>query len=170
MQPHLRRRTLLGLSVWAVTVPTIAGCTSTPQPSPQPTAPTESPAIPDDSAVRDGAARGEAELISRYSATMTAHPALAGALAPIADQHRQHRQALLGDTAVEDGDTGAVETISPDPAVALTDLIAAERAAAEARTADCDRAQQVDVIRLLALIAASEASHAEALSTSDSTP
>lgn len=170
MRPHLHRRSLLGLAAAAVAVPIVAGCTSTPDPLPPPPAPTDTPDTSDDSAVRDAAAMAEATLIARYAATIDAHPGLAGVLTPIADQHHAHRRALLGNNAAGDDDGSVIGPISPDPTAAIADLVSAERAAAEARTGDCDQAQQVDVIRLLALIAASEASHAEALSTNDSAP
>ena len=55
--------------------------------------------------------------------------------------------------------------LTPKTETELAEIIAAERSAADARTTACGMATSVELARLLALIAASEASHAEALST-----
>ena len=167
----MRRRTLLGLgglSLVGVAAVPLSGCTSGTNPSPTDTStagPTDpvDPTADVDIALREGVAREEGDLIARYEATITAHPALADRLRPLAAQHREHRAALRGDAADTDDQTISPPAVSADAATALADLAAQERAAADSRTTACVDASGHTTARLLALIAASEASHAEAL-------
>lgn len=170
MRAQLPRRTLLGLAVAAVAVPVTAACTSSSDPGPDPDEPTNAPtdgsgdeAEAVDAGLRVGAAEAERQLIARYDATIARHPALGAALTPLVEQHREHRSALDPRAAPETGTATESATIPADPSTAVAELIAAERVAAEARTGDCEQARSVDLARLLALVAASEASHAEAL-------
>lgn len=164
----MRRRTLLrwaGLGLVGFAAVPLAGCTQGPTPAPTgsgSSGPTDdsSPSAADN-ALRERVAAEESALLSRYEATMAAHPALAAQLRPLAEQHRDHHRAMLGSDGATP--TDAPPAIPADPAAAVADLAAAERSAAEARTSACLEAQVTDTARLLALIAASEASHAEAL-------
>ena len=168
MQARMRRRTLLGLAVAAAVVPVTTACTPSADPGPDPSTPTGVPtddAASRDNAVRSSAAAAETELIARYVATIAAHATLASSLAPLADQHREHLAALGPDAMNDDPGPLVTPMISPDPVAALAEIIAAERAAADARTTECEQSVSVELTRLLATIAASEASHAEALST-----
>jgi hypothetical protein len=114
--------------------------------------------------LRATTAAAENELIALYEATIAAHASLAASLAPLAEQHREHRAALEPGIEPDPGVLPTAPVISADPGTAVTEIIAAERSAADARTVDCEQARADDLARLLALIAASEASHAEALS------
>lgn len=167
---RLSRRALLGLT--AASIPVLAACTAdddtspTPQPSPSPS--TDTAAAID--ALRRQVADQEQALLTRYDATITAHPTLAATLGVIGDQHREHRRALIPEaegSAADPQSPTSPPLIPEDPAAALAELIAAERAAADERTVACEEAEGADLARLLALIAASEAGHAEALATSD---
>lgn len=173
MPARMRRRTLLGLAVAAAAVPVTTGCTSSADsdadPSPSTDESTDDSQASIDTSLRIGAVAAETELIDRYDATIAAHPALAAGLTPLADQHREHRVALQSQPAPNSQTSPAGVNVSSDPAIAVNDIIAAERTAADARTLDCERAESVELTRLLALIAASEASHAEALSSTNET-
>ncbi len=169
MQARMRRRTLLGFAIVAAVVPASIGCTpdADPGPDPAPTTdgPTDDSTASADAALRAAAAAAENELIALYEATITAHAGLAASLAPLAEQHREHRAALEAGIAPATGNPPNVPTVSADPGTAVAEIITAERRAADARTVDCEQAGAEDLARLLALIAASEASHSEALST-----
>lgn len=173
MPARMRRRTLLGLAVAAAAVPVTAGCTSSTDPDPNPSPSTDESTNDSEASIdtflRVGAAEAETELIDRYTATIAAHPTLAAALTPLADQHREHRVALQSQPAPDSQTSPAGVNVASDPAIAVNDIIAAERAAADARTLDCEQAESVELTRLLALVAASEASHAEALSSASET-
>ena len=85
-------------------------------------------------------------------------PAAATLLATIRDQHAQHRDAL-GGTASEPARVPAPAS----PAAAIASLVAAERTASRDRIRSCVAADSPESARLLAFIAASEASHVPAL-------
>lgn len=163
---RVRRRTFLGLAA-AAAFPLTAACTSesetdpTIPPTPGPTESTSPQA--DDAPLRAQVSQEENDLVARYEATIAAHPGLASVLAPITEQHRAHLAAVL-DASSEAPTTGPTPAVPADPNAALTEIISAERAAADARTTACGSAGSAELARLLALIAASEASHAEALS------
>lgn len=151
------RRALFGWGA-ALAVGGLAACTST-SPEPAPTTsgePTQAPSDPDADLLA-AAARDEVGLIAAYDAAIAAG---GGALLElIRDQHREHLAALGVDPGPA---TGA--PASPSRA----DLAALERAAGDARAVDAATAQAPESIRVLALIRASEASHAAALNGSES--
>lgn len=158
---EVSRRAVLSL---ATAVPLLAACTAggdtspTTSPPPSPT-PTEGP-VDDGLLLR--VVDAETVLLARYGATIAAHPSLSTSLTVISEQHREHLRALA---PTEESPPDAFGPVPQDPAAAVAELIAAERAAAEERTTACEEAADIDLARLLALIAASEAGHAEALST-----
>ncbi len=169
----MHRRTLLGLvgaSIGAGAI--VAGCTSDTDSDGQPTqtaqpTPTEDP----DNPIRASVRAQELALISLYDQAIGLYPQLATQLRTLADQHRQHHDALaladaLPDDAADPDATAPVGAVSlpvNDVPGALAALATAERAAADQRTDACVAAQSTTLVRLLALIAASEASHGEAL-------
>lgn len=183
----MHRRTLLGLvgaSIGAGVV--VAGCTSTPDPDGQPTHTSQPTSTEDlDNSLRRTVRAQELALISVYDQAISLYPQLTASLRPLADQHRQHHDALAAPSATSDeaADLNATEDLdqseseeteptTPGDATglptndgpgALAALAAAERVAADQRTDSCVAAQLPTLARLLALIAASEASHAEAL-------
>jgi hypothetical protein len=139
----------------ALPVATAAGCSSEAAP-PVPPSPS---GVDEDATVVD-----EQALIGRYEATAAAHPALAEALAPLADQHRAHLAALGSPDA-----PGRPPTEVPAlPSAALAALVQAERSASRQRIDACVAAESGDRARLLAFIAASEAGHVAALTRIDS--
>lgn len=155
------RRAFLSL---ATAVPLVAACTAGEDTSPT-TPPPPTPTPTEDSANEDlrlRVAEAETLLIARYDATIAAHPSLTASLTLISEQHREHLQALAPIDVPTPGDVGP---IPDDSAAAVAELITAERAAADERTTACAEATEFELARLLALIAASEAGHAEALST-----
>lgn len=113
-----------------------------------------------DDAVRQSVADSEQFIISRYDATIAAFPALADKLQPLRDQHAEHLAALGSDPAKPDEPAPAVAKTATAAVQALT---AAERKAAQDRTASCGQATGGDLIWNLALIASSEAQHAAQL-------
>jgi hypothetical protein len=148
------RRALLGGSA-VVTAAVLVGCSSEPEPKPS-DSPTPEPDA--DAQVRARVASDEIAIIALYDAVMAAHPDLSPELMPLRDEHAEHRDAV--------GDASA--TTSPTPAVgtrpqAIAALIEAEQRAVAERTTACEAAAGTDVARLVALIAASEAGHAEYL-------
>ena len=162
MPLRLRRRSVLGLAA-AAAIP-LAGCTTESEPgptiSPSPTEPDPSA----DVALQELVVAQESNLLAQYAATIAAHPALATSLAPLAQQHQDHLDALQPAQPSADGNR-TPSNIPTDPTAAIAQLAAAERAAADERTSACEQAIAMDLTRLLALIAASEASHAEALTS-----
>jgi hypothetical protein len=150
----LSRRALLSGSALAGAVLLVGACTSAPSP-----APTVSPDPgPDpDEQVRAGVAADEAQLLALYDAVIAAHPALAASLTAIRAEHAEHAAAM-----------GVSATPPAPPAVgsraeAVAALIAAEQQAIAQRTVACEASAEGDLARLTALIAASEAGHAEFL-------
>lgn len=118
-----------------------------------------SSAAPDpDAEVVAATTADEATLIALYDAAIAANPGQAGPLGVIRDQHAQHLQAL-GTTGAQTASSAASASVAPG----IPALIAAEQAAAESRTQACGTASDTDLARLLALIAASEAGHAQSL-------
>lgn len=94
-------------------------------------------------------------LIAQYDAAIAAFPALGTTLRPIRDQHAGHL-AALGSPA---GTAGAPAPAPASSQAALAGLSAAEKAAAAMRLSDCLSTSEPALVRILALIAASEASH-----------
>lgn len=99
----------------------------------------------------------EADLIAQYESVIAAFPQLAQSLQPICEQHRAHLTALGGSepASASAGPATAARSVQ----AALTQLAEAEKAAAQQRLQDCIAATGEPVIRTLASIAASEASH-----------
>lgn len=158
------RRAFLGLAV--ASVPIISACTADEETSPTtPPAPAPTTEAAQD-ALRSRVVAQETNLLARYDATVQAHPGLAPILTVIADQHREHRLALVSGEPPPSPES-TPPPVPSDPSAAVTELIAAERTAADERTGACEEAADVELARLLALIAASEAGHAEALATTD---
>ena len=104
------------------------------------------------------AAGAEQSLIAQYQAFITAFPELAADLTPLLDQHADHAKAI----GVKASATAA-PVAAADARTAIAVLAEAERAAAKARRATCVAATSPELARILALIAASEASHVPAL-------
>lgn len=150
----LTRRALLGGSA-ALAAGVLAACTSDPVPAPSDS---PSPAADADAQVRVTVADGEAQLIALYDAVIAAHPGLAPDLEPLRAEHLAHADAVAA----------APSPAGPAPAVgsrpqALAALIEAEQQAVAQRTGACEASTASDLARTLALIAASEAGHAEFL-------
>jgi hypothetical protein len=150
----LTRRTVLGGSA-VLGLALLTGCTSEPEP-----APSDTPApVPDaDAQVRDTVAAEEAALIALYDAAIAAHPGLAGDLTPLRDQHVAHAEAM--GSAPQSGQAVGGVGSRPQALAALKD---AEQRAIAQRTSACEAATGIDTARTIALIAASEAGHAEYL-------
>jgi hypothetical protein len=148
------RRAVLGASA-ALMAGILAACSSDPQPGP-----TDSQtAAPDvDDQVRASVLEDEATLITLYDAVIAAHPSLAEGLTPLREQHVAHAAAMSGASLPPE----AAPVVGSQPQ-ALAALIEAEKQAIGQRTAACEAAAGEDLARTLALIAASEAGHAEFL-------
>ncbi len=155
----------------AATVAT-AGCTSTgPRP---PAVPSEPPTVEDpDAGIRAQVGRSERELIEAYALAVAAVPALRTALAPLAAHHGAHLLRVTGEAPPSEpaeappadarptGAAGGAAPVDPPIEEVLAGLMAAEQRALAQRGASCDRAVDPDLARDLALIAASEAQHAD---------
>jgi hypothetical protein len=172
----VHRRTLLALLGTSIGAGAgLAGCTS----SQEPLIPTTGPPQPDPTEDADASLRAvvradERALIGLYAQAIAAYPQLTDRLRPLVEQHQQHFDALNGDDGSFDeespdnpGQSDGTDPSAPlptnDVVMALATLSNAERAAADQRTESCVFAQSTQLTRLLALIAASEASHAQAL-------
>lgn len=138
-----------------MTAAVLAGCSSEPEPTPSDS---PSPETDADAQVRAIVTADETSIISLYDAVIAAHPDLSGDLSPLRDEHVAHREAM-GDPSSSTPPAPAVGT----RAQAITALVEAERQAVAQRTTACETATGTDVTRLVALIAASEAGHAEYL-------
>jgi hypothetical protein len=133
----------------------LGACTSDrirrePQPQPSP-----------DELLKRAVAADEARLLDMYAAAALAHPDLAEPLAPFVRRHGEHREAVGGRLRATPtpSATKANTLVAENPAAAVAELAEAEATAAEARRADCLRAQNGELARLLASIAACEALH-----------
>jgi hypothetical protein len=124
------------------------------------------------------AARVAAEvraLSALYAAAVARHPALRASLAPYAAEHAAHLRALAplapprpssspsSSSASSPASPSAAPSVPATPAATRAALVAAERAAARRRRAQC-RTAGGELARLLASIAAAEAVHAALLS------
>lgn len=156
MQPVSRRAILAAGATLAA-----AACSPGTDAAPSPSGSTPEAAPPDpDLGLRSEVAAREWALVALYDAALAApgapDPSL---LSLLRDQHREHAGAL--------GSSGPEDTASPTPTATGVDvrarLIEAEQQAAGARSDACQAARDPDLVRLLALIAASEAGHAESL-------
>jgi hypothetical protein len=124
---------------------------------------------PDVAILRD-AIDGETFMISRYSAVLTAVPALAGSLRPLLEQHHEHlarlRARLIEPRASSQPEPTPPAAATPagpqapgTPAAAQDYLRLAERTAASTLLGQITAAPPA-LAQLLASIAASEATHA----------
>lgn len=145
----------------------LVGCTSVPEPAPTGS---EAPAPePDaDAQVRLDVAAGEAAIIGLYDAVLAAYPGLADDLAPLREEHLAHAAAMgdpiapsPGSTDAGPADVGPTDVGSQPQALAA--LIDAEQKAVAQRTSACETSSEEQLARTIALIAASEAGHAEFL-------
>lgn len=159
MRAALTRRALLAGSVVLGASWGVAACTSDPPPEPD-TSSTDGAAPDADAGIRATVAGDEAELIARYEATIAAHPELADTLTPLRDEHLAHAEAM-GSNRPEAG--GFAEPVPATRGQALAALIEAEQQAVALRTSACEASIDTDLARITALIAASEAGHAEFL-------
>ena len=150
----LTRRALLGGSA-ALAAGVLAACTSDPTPAPSDS---PSPTADVDAQVRVSVADGEAQLIALYDAVLAAHPGLAADLEPLRAEHIAHADAV----AATPTPAGPAPTVGSRPQ-ALAALIEAEQQAVAQRTGACEASTAADLARTVALIAASEAGHAEFL-------
>lgn len=98
-------------------------------------------------------------LLALYAAVRRTYPSLDEVLAEIEDQHRAHLAALGGSAS----EVSLEVTVAATSAGALEQCIIAERRAADAHQAACLQSVDPNEARLLAIIAASEASHVPAL-------
>lgn len=152
-----RRGVLAGFGLAPIAL--VSGCGSQ-QAAPEP-----------DQATREQAAAGESELIRQYDAVLAAYPDLSAQLGPFRAQHLKHFEAFGGDparlaaAAGGPGESGASPVAEASTAAALSQLAAAERAAARARTESCGQAVDHVLAATLALVAASEAQHAAVLAS-----
>lgn len=167
MPLRLRRRSVLGMAA-AAAIP-LTGCTTQNEPVPTSSPSATEPDPSADLALQALVADHERSLLAQYAATIAAHPSLASSLAPLAEQHQAHLDALQSPPTPTTGNPAA-SSVPTEPTAAIAQLAAAERAAADERTSACEQAMAIDLTRLLALIAASEASHAEALTSSGTGP
>ncbi len=101
----------------------------------------------------------DTELLALYAAVRRTYPALDGVLAEIEGQHLDHLTALGGIPPEVSLDV----TVAGTSAAALEQCMIAERRAADAHQEACLRSADPIEARLLAIIAASEASHVPAL-------
>ena len=156
MRGITRREGLIALTLGGPAA-LLASCTSdTAEPGPTP-----SPVVSLEGATESVAA-SEALLAASYDAAIAAlpdaDPAVIALLTGIRDQHAAHRDALGGTSLAPDA--------PPQPAAqaaVIDELLAAERQAARDRIDACESATDPELARLLAMIAASEASHVPAL-------
>ncbi|MEU8764516.1 hypothetical protein [Streptomyces sp. NPDC048659] len=161
----------------------LAGCSSPGGTRPEPPSAAERAARAEAVLRARSAATGRT-LLARYDAVLAAHPALGGRLAPLRASVAAH-VAALGEGATTPGTPGSPGSASPapsatraagttapaaprspapapvpaDPAAALTELAAAERATADTHTATL-RTAPPEYARLLASVAAAGAAHA----------
>lgn len=143
---HLTRREILALGAAVTAAGAVAGCSS--EPTATPSAPQPEPrTVPD------------LELIALYAAVRRTYPDLGTALAEIEEQHRAH-VAALGEP---DTSTELAVTVAATKRAALEQCMVAERRAADLHEAACLNSDDPTLARLLAVIAASEASHVPAL-------
>lgn len=156
-ETHLTRRAFLGVSTASLGL-TLAACTGQGDGGPS-----TGGSGAGDEAVVLAALMGELTLLSAYDAALRQSPSLAGVLEPLRAQHAAHAQALRAQRAVTEPTRIPEITVPGAPAGAIAALRRAEQDAATARTASCVEAADPSLARTLALIAASEASHAAAL-------
>ncbi|MEU7017746.1 hypothetical protein [Streptomyces sp. NPDC046385] len=165
------RRALLTAGA-AGTATALAGCTSSGDTRPEPPSAAERAARAE-AALRTRSAAAARTLLGRYDAVLTAHPSLAGRLTPLRASVAAHVKALgeggtppapapeptASATAAAPHSPAPPAPVPADPAVALTELAAAERATADTHTTALLTAPP-EYARLLASVAAAGAAHA----------
>lgn len=152
--PRLGRRSLLIAAGSIGAAATLAACGPSGEGAdPSAAASAAIGAAPD--ALRREVATAERALIAAYDAAIAAFPSLAVDLAAVRAQHADHLSAMAAD-----GAEPPAATTPASPAEAIAALRAAEQQAARARRTSCVAAADPELARVLALIAASEQSHA----------
>ena len=152
--PRVERRTVL-IGAGALGLgESLAACANGDSASTSTPAPPESAGPPQDQVRRD-VATAERALIAAYDAVIAAFPDLTPSLAAIRSQHDDHLRAMAAD-----GDEPAPAAAPASAAQGIAELRAAEQQAARDRRSSCVAATDADLARVLALIAASEQSHA----------
>ncbi len=121
----------------------------------------------------DAAAENESRLLASYAATVARHPDLEARLGAFVARHQQHLEALTAAAHPDAAPAAPVATASPDAtatagvpgsgAEAVAKLSAAEQLAATGRDSDVRTVKGAEHARLLASIAACEATHVAAL-------
>ncbi|KPI14897.1 hypothetical protein OK074_8565 [Actinobacteria bacterium OK074] len=161
---RLRRRTLLASAAGAVA---LAGCSNSPESA---AARARASAA---TRARARAARDSEALAAEYAAVITGHPTLAERLRPLRAEVVRHARAFGGGTTSgETSEASASPTAAPspsvtvDPATALADLAASERALADKRAKALVELPG-ELARLLASVAAAGAAHAYLLTEGD---
>ena len=153
--PRLTRRQGLAALTLLGPVALLTACGSEDDPTSTATLTEEPPAPALDSTV----AAEESLLIAHYEAVLEGlgdgQADRRAALENLRDQHVAHRDALGG------GELGALDELPQDPSIAS--LISAEKSASKSRIRACVEATDPELARVLAFIAASEASHVPAL-------
>lgn len=154
-----RRRAVRAALVLPAAAGLLGGCSDGTRPGG--TSAKGSPSVDAGVALRGRAARDSAALLARYDATIAAHPDLARRLQPLRAEVALHAEAF-GASAPASPSTGPSPSVSPSvptrPAEALSALVAAERALADARVAAL-RDAPAELARLLASVAACGAGH-----------
>lgn len=160
---NVSRRQVMGLGA----ILGLAACTAEGTDEASTSAATASSSSVDpDLALATQVADQEWALVAAYDRALQAQPDLAGLLAPLRDQHREHAGAV-GSSQQPPSDSASGPTAASREQI-LADLLAAERAAVTERTQACDAAAGAEFASLIALIAASEAGHVEYLRRSES--
>ncbi|HZY28958.1 MAG TPA: hypothetical protein VFE49_11970 [Jiangellaceae bacterium] len=165
-----RRGVLLGTAAIS-----LAACTGAPSPPTDQVPPPPEP----DALLRGRVAAAERTMLALYAATSAQHPTLADRLLPFAVHHGRHLAVVESSGPVttatpstpagtaspgRDGESPTPEAVPrphvpADLAAAVVALRAAERAAADARIADCLRSEDRPLAEVLAAVAACEAAH-----------
>lgn len=155
--PIIRRRGLLGLAALATLAPVLSACSS--DESPDEPGPTNTP-LPLPAAV----AAEERQLVAVYAAVAAAFPDLAPGISTIGAQHQAHADALASIEADPADSASATPIAVPGTrSEVLAFLVASERRAMRERIDACVGADQPELARTLAFIAASEGAHIPAL-------
>lgn len=144
----LARRTVLGVGL--ITPPLVLAACAEPATSRQRAA--DQPVLLETWA-------SELALIAAYEQAIAIRPDLTTTLASIAEQHREHAQAVARDITARSPSAAPVPSASATPADLVAALRDQERAAAAARAAAAVRASGGPLAALLCLIGASEAQH-----------
>lgn len=134
----------------------VAGCTASSG---------DKPAGSPDDGVRSAVAASELALIAQYQAAIAAFPDLGASLVAILEQHRAHLAVVApGEASSQDA---AAPTAAAPAATSAGQMVGAlaeaERVASQERRQACREAADPELARILAFIAASEASHVPAL-------